>query len=91
MLTQQGNAYLKLRKNKEAVDAYTKAASYDPNPATAYWNLCATQYNTGNVDGALDACNKAIVADPGKADAYFIKGVLLVGPPGTGKKTGDDH
>jgi tetratricopeptide (TPR) repeat protein len=79
MLAQQGNAYLKLRKNKEAVDAFTKAASYDPNPGTAYFNLCATQYNTGNVDGALDACGKAIAADPNKADAYFIKGSLLIG------------
>jgi tetratricopeptide (TPR) repeat protein len=79
MLTQEGNAYLKLRKNKEAVDAFTKAASYDPNPGTAYFNLCATQYNSGNLDGALAACDKAIAADPGKADAYFIKGSLLVG------------
>lgn len=94
MLTNEGNAYLKLHKNKEAVDAYTKAASMDPNPATAYFNLCATQYNTGNVDGALPACDKAIAADPSKADAYFIKGSLLLGeskmengkmvaPPGT--------
>jgi len=79
MLTQQGNAYLKLRKNKEAVDAFTTAASYDPNPGTAYFNLCATQYNNGNTAGALDACGKAIAADPNKADAYFIKGSLLVG------------
>ena len=79
MLTQEGNAYLKLRKNKEAVAAFTKAASLDPNPATAYFNLCATQYNIGNVEGALDACGKAIAADPSKADAYFIKGSLLVG------------
>ena len=94
MLTNQGNAYLKLHKNKEAVDAYTKAASMDPNPGTAYFNLCATQYNTGNVEGALGACDKAIAADPNKADAYFIKGSLLIGeskmennkmvaPPGT--------
>ena len=78
MLTQEGNAYLKLRKNKEAVDAYTKAARYDPNPGTAYFNLCATHYNSGNVAGALDACDKAIAADPNKADAYFIKGSLLI-------------
>src|SRR5262249_37930781 len=78
MLTQQGNAYLKLRKNKEAVDAYTKAARSDPNPGTAYFNLCATQYNSGNVAGALDACDKAIAADPNKADGYFIKGSLLI-------------
>jgi tetratricopeptide (TPR) repeat protein len=79
MLTQQGNAYLKLRKNTEATAAFTKAASLDPNPATAYFNLCATQYNVGNVQGALDACSKAIAADPNKADAYFIKGSLLIG------------
>jgi tetratricopeptide (TPR) repeat protein len=79
MLTQEGNAYLKLRKNKEAVAAYSKAASLDPNPGTAYFNLCATQYNIGDVDGALGACDKAIAADPKKADAYFIKGSLLVG------------
>jgi tetratricopeptide (TPR) repeat protein len=78
MLTQQGSAYLKLRKNTEAVAAYTKAASNDPNPGTAYFNLCAVQYNTGNVDAALGACDKAIAADPSKADAYFIKGSLLI-------------
>jgi len=78
MLTQAGNAYLKLHKNKEAVECYTKAAALDPNPALAYFNLCATQYNTGDTEGALDACDKALAADPNKADAYFIKGSLLV-------------
>jgi tetratricopeptide (TPR) repeat protein len=79
MLTQAGNAFLKLRKTKEAVDAFTKAASIDPNPGTAYFNLCATMYNAGDVKAALDACDRAIAADPKKADAYFIKGSLLVG------------
>lgn len=86
MLTNLGNAYMKLHKNKEAVDSFTKAASMDPNPAIAYFNLCATQYNTGNVEGALDACDKAIAADPNKADAYFIKGSLLI----AGSKTEAD-
>lgn len=78
MLTNQGNAYLKLHKNAEATADFTKAASMDPNPGVAYWNLCATNYNTGNVEGALDACDKAIAADPNRADAYFIKGSLLI-------------
>jgi tetratricopeptide (TPR) repeat protein len=78
MLTNQGNAYLKLKKNPLAIAAYTKAAALDPNPAVAYFNLCATQYNTGDTEGALTACDKAIAADPKKADAYFIKGSLLV-------------
>jgi tetratricopeptide (TPR) repeat protein len=79
MLTNEGNAYLKLKKNDKAIESYTKAASMDPNPATAYFNICATQYNTGNTQGALAACDKAIAADPNRADAYFIKGSLMVG------------
>ncbi|MGC2694462.1 MAG: tetratricopeptide repeat protein [Candidatus Angelobacter sp.] len=79
MLTNEGNAYLKLKKNPEAIAAYTKAAEMDPNPGTAYFNLCATQYNAGNAEGALPACDKAITADPNRADAYFIKGSLLMG------------
>ncbi|HLY91625.1 MAG TPA: tetratricopeptide repeat protein [Candidatus Angelobacter sp.] len=95
MLNNEGSAYLKLKQPQKAVDAYTKAASLDPNPGTAYFNLCATQYNSGNTQGALAACDKAIAADPNRADAYYIKGSLLVGdskldkegklmaPPGT--------
>jgi tetratricopeptide (TPR) repeat protein len=79
MLTNEGNAYLKLKKNDQAIAAYTKAASMDPNPGTAYFNICATQYNSGNTEGALAACDKAIAADPNRADAYFIKGSLMVG------------
>lgn len=79
MLGSEGNAYLKLKKNPEAVAAFTKAAEMDPNPGTAYWNLCATEYNAGDMKGASIACDKAIAADPNKADAYFIKGSVLVG------------
>jgi tetratricopeptide (TPR) repeat protein len=78
MLASEGNAYLKLKKNPEAIAAYTKAAELDPNPSIAYFNICATQYNSGNTEGALAACDKAIAADPNKADAYFIKGSLLI-------------
>ena len=79
MLTNEGTAYLKLKKSDKAIEAYTKAAALDPNPGTAYFNLCATQYNSGNTQGALAACDKAIAADPNKADAYFIKGSLMMG------------
>lgn len=79
MLTSEGNSYLKVKKNDKAIAAFTRAAEMDPNPATAYWNLCATQYNAGDMKGALAACDKAITADPNKADAYFIKGSTLIG------------
>jgi tetratricopeptide (TPR) repeat protein len=79
MLGAEGNVLLKLKKTDEAVAAFTKAAELDPNPGTAYFNICATQYNTGNMDAAEAACTKAIAADPNKADAYFIKASALFG------------
>jgi tetratricopeptide (TPR) repeat protein len=100
MLNNEGSAYTKLKQPQKAVEAYTKAAAMDPNPGTAYFNLCATQYNTGNTQGALAACDKAIAADPTRADAYYIKGSLmmadskqdkegkLTAPPGTAEALG---
>lgn len=79
MYTNQGNAYVKLKRNAEAIKAYTQAAQLSDHPATAWFNLCAVQYNLGQMDGALAACDKAIAADPAKADAYFIKGSVLMG------------
>ena len=70
-----GNANLKLKKNDVAIAAYTKAAALDPNPAVAYFNLCAVMFNMGQPAAKTVAfCDKAIAADPKKADAYFIKG-----------------
>jgi tetratricopeptide (TPR) repeat protein len=79
MLTTEGNIYLKLRKSSQAIDAYTKAAALSSSPAVAYFNLCATNYNAGNTEAALAACDKAIAADPTKANAYFIKGSVMLG------------
>jgi tetratricopeptide (TPR) repeat protein len=95
MYINEGNAFIKLKRNDDAIKAFTQAAQLSDHPATAWFNLCATQYNLGAMDGALAACDKAIAADPTKADAYFIKGSILMGnstvdangktvaPPGT--------
>jgi tetratricopeptide (TPR) repeat protein len=79
MYTEMGNAYLKLHKPREAIAAYNQAAPVSDNPAVAYFNICATAYNTGLVAEGLVACDQAIGADPRRADAYFVKGSLLLG------------
>src|SRR5580700_4487481 len=80
MYTTIGNADLKLKKNDAAIAAYNKAATLSPNPAVAYFNLCATMYNMGQPAAkTVPACDKAIAADPKKADAYFVKGSALYG------------
>jgi tetratricopeptide (TPR) repeat protein len=78
MYVNQGNAYLKLHREDDALAAYSKGAALSDDPGKAYFNLCATYYNTGKTDQALSACDKAIAADPNKADAYFIKGSVLM-------------
>jgi tetratricopeptide (TPR) repeat protein len=95
VLASEGSAYLKLKRDPEAIAAFTKAAEMSPHPGVAYFNLCATLYNMGDENAALAACDKAIEADPTKADPYFVKASLLfakgnldarnkfVVPPGT--------
>ena len=79
MYTDEGNAFIKLKRNDDAMKAYSQAAQLSEHPATAWFDLCALYYNEGQADAALAACDKAIAADPAKADAYFIKGSVLVG------------
>lgn len=84
MATSEGNIYVKMNKNDEAIASYKKATEIDPSSATAFYNLCAVQFNGGKFDDAAAACDKSIAADPNKADAWFFKGAALAkaGKPG---------
>jgi tetratricopeptide (TPR) repeat protein len=96
-----GKAQAQLGKTDDAVKTYNQAAQLDPTAAGMYYfNLGATLTNA-NVKNdnemrkaAVDAFEKAIVADPTRADAYYWKGTNLIGaatlqgdkmiaPPGT--------
>lgn len=95
MYTNQGDAYLKLKRNKDAVAAFDKGAPLSGDPGTAYYNVCVLLYNAEEDKGALGACDKAIAAAPNMADAYYLKGTIqthegetdakgdFVVPPGT--------
>ena len=84
MLTQEGLFYLRQKKFPEGVAAFTKATQYAQNPATAWFNVCAGAFNAGDIKAALAGCDKAIAADPNKADAWFIKGSLMFADSTTG-------
>jgi tetratricopeptide (TPR) repeat protein len=97
MYSSQGNAYVKLKKDDEAFQAFSQAAkvSDGQTAATAWSNACVEGFNASKHKEAMDACDKAIAADPTKANAWFIKGSILMGdsdedangkplpPPGT--------
>jgi len=89
------DAYAKNRKTDDAVKSYEQAAKVDPaSAASAYFNIGAVYTNAGRVDDANTAFDKCIAADPTRAEAYYQKGVNLLGkatlqgdktiaPPGT--------
>jgi len=89
------DALNKAHKTDEAVKNYEQAAQIDPGAAgQSYFNIGAVYTNAGRVDDAIVAFDKVIAADPNRADAYYWKGVNLIGkatlqgdkmvaPPGT--------
>jgi tetratricopeptide (TPR) repeat protein len=79
-------AAARVGKSDEAVTAYQQAATLDPSHAGQYYfNLGAVLTNSNATNDvkvrkqAVDAFDKAIAADPNRADAYFWKGQNLVG------------
>lgn len=84
MLTQEGNTYVKLNKGPEAAQAFKKAAASSPGGPAAY-NLCVVNYNSGNAQEGIPACDNAITADPNNANAYFLKGSLMMQQSKQGK------
>lgn len=76
---QLGQTYGKMGDAKNSADAYEMAAKSVPaNAAMYYYNEAATLYNAGKLPEAQVAADKAIAADPKKADAYYIKGQALI-------------
>lgn len=89
------DAYYKDKKIDDAVKTYELAATVDPTAtAQSYFNIGAVLTNSGRADEANAAFDKCIAADPTRAEAYYQKGLNLLGkatlqgdktvaPPGT--------
>jgi tetratricopeptide (TPR) repeat protein len=89
------DAYYRAKKIDDAVKTYELAAQTDPSSAAqAYFNIGAVLTNSGRPDDANAAFDKSLAADPNKAEAYYQKGLNLLGkatlqgdktiaPPGT--------
>lgn len=60
----------------QAIDAYTKAISLDPNYADAYYQRGNARYDQGDKQGAFADYNQAIKANPDLANAYYQRGVV---------------
>jgi tetratricopeptide (TPR) repeat protein len=76
MMIYAGDANVKIGNVDKAVGFYSKAAEISSEPATAYFNICRAHRTTGNVEAALQACNKAIAIDPNRWEFYQVVGGL---------------
>ncbi|MGH9494970.1 MAG: tetratricopeptide repeat protein [Candidatus Sulfotelmatobacter sp.] len=73
-------AYAKEGKTDEAMKAYDASAQAEPSAAgQAYFNAGAVLTNAGKADAAITAFDKCIAADPNRAEAYYQKGVNMLG------------
>src|SRR5215831_876568 len=72
MFQGEGESYFALGDMHAAAVQFRHAAELDPDPALAYIRLCSAEYNGGNDDQAIAACDKAIEADPGEIRFYQV-------------------
>jgi tetratricopeptide (TPR) repeat protein len=80
------DVYARANKVDDAVANYNKAAGLDPAGAGGYlFNVGAVLTNAGRVDDAIVIWDKVIAADPTKAEAYYQKGLNLLGKETIGK------
>jgi hypothetical protein len=84
-----GQALSKGGKLTEAAAAYETSATTFPGKAgTAYYNESVIMYTANKNAEANAAADKAIAADPKRADAYYIKAQALIPGAAPDPKTG---
>ncbi len=71
----KGNAYKRLEKYEDAIDAYTKAIELNPEYSNAYNNRGLAHKKRGKFTEAITDYSKAILIDPKYATAYNNRGV----------------
>jgi hypothetical protein len=80
MLTAQGNDYMKLQKQDEAIASLKKATEIDPSSAIYSYNLCGVEFNAQKFDDAKTACNKYLQLEPSGPHADEVKTFLAQMP-----------
>ena len=72
-----GNALKDQGKLEEAIEAYKKAISINPDYAEAYNNMGNALKDQGKLEEAIQAYTKALAIKPDYAEAYYNMGYAL--------------
>lgn len=76
MATSQGNIYLKLQKQDEAIASLKKATEIDPSSALFSYNLCGVEFNAQKFADAKPSCAKYLQLEPTGSHADEVKTFL---------------
>ena len=77
ILSLRGNAYLALRKTKEAKAAFEQALQNQPGSPEALIGLAKHALTEGNIDAASSLSEQAVSKNPKSAPAWLFKANLL--------------
>ncbi len=75
-LLKKGNALRKAGKYEEALSVYTKAITFDPKLAEAYFQRGMAFYRLGGDLSAIEDFSKAIELNPNYMEAHFQRGAV---------------
>lgn len=75
----KGNAFVKEKKYREALDCYSEAIKLDPSDPILYSNRSAMHSNLNEFESAVKDADKAIQLKPDYARAFQRKGTALKG------------
>ncbi|HMS68105.1 MAG TPA: tetratricopeptide repeat protein, partial [Saprospiraceae bacterium] len=71
----KGSDYANKGDFENAIKAYEKAITLNPDDASAYYNLGNSYANKGDFENAIKAYEKAITLNPDNASAYYNLGI----------------
>ena len=74
-----GSIFKQLGRQNQAIEAYAKALSIDPNDAEAFNNKGVILYDQGKQYQAIEAFNKAVSINCNHTEALSNLGISLTG------------
>lgn len=66
--------YLAIGKSAEARQDFDQYIKHDPSDARVFVNRAGTRF-PGDMQGAVEDCNKALALEPDNKNAYFLRGL----------------
>jgi cytochrome c-type biogenesis protein CcmH/NrfG len=76
LVAQAGNVYYDAQLYQESIEYYKRSLALDPNSASIRTDMATAIWYLGDADTAITELNKALIAEPNKAQTLFNLGMI---------------